>query len=369
MWESWQTLRKSIGKSCRGRSKSRRWREVNINKNKLGAAESNPLLLAAENHNSTANNIHHERLNDISPQTSTAANAAKPVIAASRRQRRVSSLQSEDSFSSGRLSPRTSSLQEILVATAPPTPIPEDNLPTTIPPAPSSAYSSPLLAAGGGSTGNSTPRYSLNNEYYDNIDHQIENCFTSSSPTKLPGDNHASDSNILQSLHNPPHDDNLMPLSPPLSPTASDSPPPAPPRKTRSSNTGGGSSSTSSQNLVFVDLPPQSTTAASNSTENYRMNVNSTANTTASNSFCFSSSDLLLKTAPPTTTTSDHGAPLTPTKRQLLRHNSSDSDDRKGNLARTPPPRKSGHESLGAVGARKVAGVVGASSDKKNILR
>eukprot|EP00088_Acartia_fossae_P029141 TRINITY_DN2997_c0_g1_i5.p1 TRINITY_DN2997_c0_g1~~TRINITY_DN2997_c0_g1_i5.p1 ORF type:complete len:678 (+),score=128.97 TRINITY_DN2997_c0_g1_i5:98-2131(+) len=356
LWESWQTLRKSIGKSCRGRSKSRRWREVNINKNKLGVAESNPLLAAANHNSTTADSVHHERLNDDSPQITT---AVKPVIAAGRRQRRVSSLQSEDSFSSGRLSPRTSSLQEILVATAPPTPIPEDNLPTTLPPVPPSAYSSPLA---GGSTAGNTPRYSLNNEYYDSIDHQIENCYTTS-PTKLPGDsNHANESattSILQSLHNQ-HDDNLMPLSPPLSPTASVSPPP-PTRKTRSSISGGRiHDSSTSQSLVFVDLPQSSTSTSSNSTENCHVNVDSTSNTTTSNSFCFSSSDLLLKTA---TTTNDV---LTPTKRQL-RH--SDSD--KGNLARTPPVNKNmastpvkRNESPGHV-VRKVAG----AADKKNTLR
>lgn len=77
LWEKWQTMREQMGKSVRGRSKSRRWREV---------------LLP-------------HRL----------------------RTGRVSSLQSEDSFS-GRLSPSTQDLREIHVSTAPPTPLPEEQL-------------------------------------------------------------------------------------------------------------------------------------------------------------------------------------------------------------------------------------------------
>ena len=75
LWDKWQTLRTEAGKQLRGRSKSRDWREVKL-----------PARL---------------------------------------RTGRVSSLQSEDSFS-GRLSPRSGNLEEIIVSTAPPTPQPED---------------------------------------------------------------------------------------------------------------------------------------------------------------------------------------------------------------------------------------------------
>ena len=77
LWEKWQTMREQMGKSVRGRSKSSRWREVLL-----------PFRL---------------------------------------RTGRVSSLQSEDSFS-GRLSPSTQNLREIHISTAPPTPLPEESL-------------------------------------------------------------------------------------------------------------------------------------------------------------------------------------------------------------------------------------------------
>lgn len=89
LWERWQKLREYTGEKSRGgRSKSRRWKEVVIN---LPDGGSDPTSLIP-----------------------------------AKRCRRISSLQSEDSFSSGRLSPRTGNLQEIMImGTAPPTPIPE----------------------------------------------------------------------------------------------------------------------------------------------------------------------------------------------------------------------------------------------------
>jgi len=75
MWDSWQKLRKSNFQLRGGRSKSRRWREV--------------------------------------------------ALPAGLRAHRVSSVQSEDSFS-GRLSPRSGQLTEIQIVTAPPTPLPEE---------------------------------------------------------------------------------------------------------------------------------------------------------------------------------------------------------------------------------------------------
>ena len=75
LWEKWQIMRAQAGKKIKGRSKSRGWREVLL-----------PSRLRAS---------------------------------------RVSSLDSEDSFS-GRLTPRTGQLEEIQVVTAPPTPLPED---------------------------------------------------------------------------------------------------------------------------------------------------------------------------------------------------------------------------------------------------
>lgn len=101
LWESWQQLRKTNKSLSGGRSKSRRWREA--------AAALPP-------------------------------NAAGGAAAA--RAQRVSSVQSEDSFS-GRFSPRTGLLQEIHVMTAPPTPLPDDALS----PLPLTAMPSPATTA------------------------------------------------------------------------------------------------------------------------------------------------------------------------------------------------------------------------------
>jgi len=205
LWDKWQTLRKHSGQrgTGGGRSKSRRWREMVLN---------NPT---------------QQPLNDSSNPVPTLKAAAdileqleppKAATAARRCQRRVSSLQSEDSFCSGRLSPRTSSLQEIMVVTAPPTPIPEES---------TSTYASelkPYLR----SNGMTSPCYSTN----ISLGSRHENSFsflhhTSSSPPHTSPNysetKRESHSDFIQ--HEQPQTSRdgkeIMPLSPPLSPISS----------------------------------------------------------------------------------------------------------------------------------------------------
>ena len=89
LWEKWQTLRKSTGQTLRGRSKSRRWREMNY-------IASGPSHVAAAS-------IGRRTVGGFGGRDSTA---------------------SDCSSMTGRLSPRSRNLREIVVGNAPPTPLP-----------------------------------------------------------------------------------------------------------------------------------------------------------------------------------------------------------------------------------------------------
>jgi len=222
LWERWQKLREYTGEKSRGgRSKSRRWKEVVINL----------------------------------PEEAGGSGDTTPIMAAASRSRRISSLQSEDSFSSGRLSPRTGNLQEIMImGTAPPTPIPE----------PSDDSSA---------TAATTSTVAVNNfasDSNDFADYSFRNC----------NDSHDSDINRPAAAAVFNINQNSMPLSPPLSP-ASLSPPHASQNRSRTISLDqdslflheliapDASSSTSSTLLLQTTSTPKVTTPkSSNKTSN-----------------------------------------------------------------------------------------------------